>query len=97
VVQPPDGIERLFVVELPGLIHIVKPGQVMPTPFLDLTAIEYTYIDHNCAVIGGYVYRGTTLPDLVGKCVFGDYCSGKIWTLTDSDGQWAMTLILQSI
>ncbi len=32
-----DGSGRLFVVEQPGLILILKDGTVMPTPFLDLT------------------------------------------------------------
>src|SRR5262245_53014185 len=32
-------------------------------------------------VIGGYVYRGTALPELRGDYVFGDYISGRIWSL----------------
>ena len=34
-----------------------------------------------CSVTGGYVYRGTEYPDLVGGYVFGDFCSGRIWSL----------------
>jgi glucose/arabinose dehydrogenase len=39
--------------------------------------------DHNQgqAVTGGFVYRGTSLPGLVGRYVFGDYSSGYIWTI----------------
>lgn len=33
------------------------------------------------SVTGGVVYRGKKLPDLVGKYVFGDYVSGKLWSL----------------
>ena len=33
----------------------------------------------NCAVTGGYVYRGRGSPVLAGKYVFGDYCSGRIF------------------
>jgi uncharacterized repeat protein (TIGR03806 family) len=33
------------------------------------------------SVTGGYVYRGSALPALVGKYVFGDYGSGRIWRL----------------
>jgi glucose/arabinose dehydrogenase len=62
---------------------------------LTFPVIEYTHIDHNCAVVGGYVYRGTALPNLAGSYIFGDYCSGKIWMLTHPNGQWTMTLILQ--
>lgn len=34
------------------------------------------------SVTGGYVYRGDSLSSLVGKYVFGDYGSGRIWALT---------------
>jgi hypothetical protein len=30
-------------------------------------------------VIGGYVYRGSGIPALVGGYVFGDLCTGEIW------------------
>lgn len=36
------------------------------------------------AVIGGYVYRGTEFPELVGKYVFGDNGSNLIWYLDES-------------
>ena len=38
----------------------------------------------NC-VIGGRVYRGGLIPELVGKYVFGDFVSGNIWALSLSD------------
>ena len=48
----------------------------------DVTPVgEYTHAGSNCAVTGGYVYRGTAFPALVGQYVFADYCSGRIWTL----------------
>ncbi len=53
-------------------------------------AAEY---DHSlgCSVTGGYVYRGTAQPALVGSYLFADYCSGIIWTLDrDADGRWRM-------
>ena len=34
------------------------------------------------AVISGYVYRGTRLPELTGQYIFGDF-SGGLWTLYD--------------
>ena len=33
------------------------------------------------SVTGGFVYRGSALPDLVGRYVFGDFGSGRVWTL----------------
>jgi uncharacterized repeat protein (TIGR03806 family) len=38
------------------------------------------------SVTGGFVYRGTDIPNLAGRYVFGDYGSGRIWALED-DGQ----------
>jgi uncharacterized repeat protein (TIGR03806 family) len=38
------------------------------------------------SVTGGFVYRGTAIRSLVGRYVFGDYGSGRIWALED-DGQ----------
>jgi glucose/arabinose dehydrogenase len=37
VVDPGDNSHRLFVVEQPGRIRIVRDGQVLPEPFLDIT------------------------------------------------------------
>jgi hypothetical protein len=34
-----------------------------------------------CAVMGGYVYRGTTAPRLAGAYLFGDLCTGGVFTL----------------
>jgi len=36
---------------------------------------------HGCSVTGGYVYRGRNIPALYGRYFFGDYCTGKIWSL----------------
>ena len=38
-----------------------------------------------CAVTGGYVYRGSVYPSLVGSYVFGDYCSGRLFAFNADD------------
>jgi glucose/arabinose dehydrogenase len=55
--------------------HLVRPVHV------------YSH-DHGCSVIGGFVYRGSAVPSLRGRYVFGDYCSGTLWTI---DGGGAVT------
>ena len=34
------------------------------------------------SVTGGYIYRGSEIPELVGKYIFGDFLTGEIWALT---------------
>lgn len=37
------------------------------------------------AVIGGYVYRGAEIEALRGRYVYGDFCTGMIWSLDPAD------------
>jgi len=46
---------------------------------------QYTH-DDGCSVTGGYVYRGNAIPALRGRYVFGDYCSGTIWSMPATGG-----------
>jgi uncharacterized repeat protein (TIGR03806 family) len=47
------------------------------------------------SVTGGHVYRGTTVPALVGRYVFGDYGSGRVWYVDEnvSTGERSMVQI----
>jgi glucose/arabinose dehydrogenase len=45
---------------------------------LVLPIAEYDHSAGDCAVVGGYVYRGSAFPALVGGYVFGDECSGTL-------------------
>jgi glucose/arabinose dehydrogenase len=56
---------------------------------------EYTHAQ-GCAITGGYVYRGARSPLLRGAYLYGDYCSGRVWTLArDGAGQWVATEMLR--
>lgn len=37
-----------------------------------------------CAITGGYVYRGSAMPELDGWYVYADYCTGRVWALDAS-------------
>jgi glucose/arabinose dehydrogenase len=46
-----------------------------------LPIAEYGHVPGGgCSVTGGYVYRGTRQPAMVGTYLFSDYCTGTIWT-----------------
>ena len=58
-----------------------------------------TDYDHSAAggssVIGGFVYRGSAIPALVGTYIFGDLSSGHVWGLKqDASGAWIRTVVL---
>jgi glucose/arabinose dehydrogenase len=41
---------------------------------------QYTH-DDGCSITGGVVYRGSAVPAYVGRYLYGDYCSGTVWSL----------------
>jgi glucose/arabinose dehydrogenase len=41
---------------------------------------EYSH-GSGCSITGGYVYRGTAIPELDGMYFYADYCSNTIWSM----------------
>lgn len=46
---------------------------------------EYSQSSGDRSITGGYVYRGAENPSIIGKYIYGDFVSGRIWAL-DEDG-----------
>jgi glucose/arabinose dehydrogenase len=47
-----------------------------------ITPLQYYFHQEGrCAVIGGFVYRGPSLPNLTGAYLYGDHCTGEIWAM----------------
>ncbi|MDB4929692.1 MAG: hypothetical protein JWM10_2176, partial [Myxococcaceae bacterium] len=49
------------------------------------------------SIIGGFVYRGRAMPWLVGRFVFGDYGSGRVWAVAyDAAGAASKETLLET-
>jgi glucose/arabinose dehydrogenase len=66
---------------------------------LTLPVIDYaTHVAGTCAVTGGYVYRGSAIPDIRGHYFYSDYCAGFLRSFRYSNGavvdkkDWGLTM-----
>lgn len=59
---------------------------------LTLPVFEYPRSD-GASITGGYVYRGSAVPSLVGAYVYADYVSEKVWALRRNGGSVANSLL----
>lgn len=64
-------------------VRLFDPGdcggrQVAP---IEPPVLDYAQEGGDRAVTGGYVYRGSKMPELVGHYIFADFMSGKIWSI----------------
>ena len=58
----------------------VEPEDHTPPVF------TYTHAEGGCSVTGGFVYRGSTIPELFGAYLYADYCAGDLRALAVTDG-----------
>jgi len=74
-------------------MHCFDPPTGCNLTGITLPVAEYSHAD-GCAVIGGYVYRGGAIPAFVGRYVYADFCSNRIWSFVRDGGQITSTLEL---
>ncbi|MDH3260212.1 MAG: PQQ-dependent sugar dehydrogenase [Acidimicrobiia bacterium] len=65
--------------------HCFTPGSGCDTGGLYLPATEYSH-GEGCSVTGGYVYRGSAIPELTGRYLYSDYCGGWLRSFVYEDG-----------
>jgi len=58
----------------PGVGDPIPPGTTAPIYFYDHSNGDET-------MVGGYVYRGSKIASLYGRYVFGDFTSGRMWSM----------------
>ena len=66
-------------------------------PWLTPPIIDYSH-NEGSSITGGYVYRGSEIPELFGAYIFGDFVTGKIWIAReDNTGLWSKTLLFDDL
>jgi glucose/arabinose dehydrogenase len=85
VESPRDGGRNYGWSVYEGTLCQDSAGLNCETDGLTFPRVEYEHGLDRCAVIGGFVYRGTLHPGFQGRYFYGDYCSGQIWSLDMTD------------
>jgi glucose/arabinose dehydrogenase len=70
----------------PACEGFVNQGTLSPcsAPGTTLPVFAYSHSDpggdaaHGCAIIGGYVYRGTQAPEIAGRYLYADLCTAEL-------------------
>lgn len=58
--------------------------------------LTYNHNAGRCSVTGGYRYRGDKVPALGDQYIYGDFCSGEIWSASPTGSTWNSTLLLDT-
>jgi glucose/arabinose dehydrogenase len=74
--------------------HCFSPSSNCNMQGLTLPQFEYSHTE-GCAIIGGFVYRGSRIPALVGRYVYSDLCGGWLRSFLFNGGvterqQWSV-------
>jgi glucose/arabinose dehydrogenase len=73
-------------------LHCFNPATGCDMTGITLPVVEYSHADGSCAVIGGYVYRGSAIPGIIGRYFYADFCTNRIWTFVRDGDQITSTL-----
>jgi glucose/arabinose dehydrogenase len=77
--------------------HCFEPATGCNMTGLILPIFEYAHGSDGDVVIGGFVYHGASLPQLANLYIFGDFESGKIWSLRETaPGAWQRDTLLST-
>lgn len=75
----------------PGVGDAIPVGTTAPVT-------GYTHDNGDRSITGGYVYRGGGLAEIAGRYVFGDFISGRIWSVArDGSGLTELTGLAASV
>jgi Glucose / Sorbosone dehydrogenase len=82
-----------------------QPSSGTPTPGPTCSAVGlstpravYAHdANGDCAIMGGYVYHGSAMPELDSYFIYGDFCTGRIWAVDTQNDQSPPILLVDSV
>lgn len=86
IITAPDGTDRMFVTDQPGVIYIIDGGMMRPTPFLDITSkcVPQTTGYSERGLLGMAFHPAYNTPSSAGYRKFYLYYSAPTSTLTSN-------------
>ena len=76
--------------------NFISPLTSCNTGALTLPVFSYSHALGDCAIIGGFVYRGQVVRSMQGLYFYGDECTGKMWGLRNINTVWQNTLLFET-
>jgi hypothetical protein len=101
-VQPASSGGRNYgwrIMEGPSCFNTANPNiplSTCNTSGLTLPVFSYSHAGGNCAVIGGFVYRGAVARSMQGLYFYGDECTGNMWGLRQLGAGWQNALLFDT-
>ena len=83
-------------------LHCFRPNPCSTTGLVQ-PVIEYGHANNGCSITGGFVYRGSRAPSLVGHYFYSDYCSGWVRSFSYANGavtgqtSWSLNVSLGNV
>jgi glucose/arabinose dehydrogenase len=53
---------------------------------IQLPVVEYSHAGGACSITGGFVYRGSAIPEIAGNYFYSDYCAGFLKSFRYENG-----------
>jgi glucose/arabinose dehydrogenase len=80
LLEPDEPPKNLGWSAFEGTERVAEGDDSLTDTELVWPVAQYTHAE-GCSVTGGYVYQGTRLEKLRGRYLYGDFCSGVLWSL----------------
>ncbi|MFW6073985.1 MAG: PQQ-dependent sugar dehydrogenase, partial [Chloroflexota bacterium] len=82
----PEGGQNFGWPQMEGMQCSDRAEECDPEIY-DHPVAQYNHF-YGCSVTGGHVYRGDPDSPIYGHYLYGDFCEGTIWSMTEGESEW---------